>query len=184
MNWHITVNLGNLLLSLSDAMDLADPALIQHQQRTAFASWKIAETARLPVERLEKLFTAALLHDIGALSVEEKISLRNFKIKRIERHCIIGEILLDRVKLFEGVAKIVGCHHEPWRECKRPIESFPVLESQFLSLSDHLERLVDRETFILHQRDDIVSKIRALAGSQFHPDVVDAFLATSSREEF
>ncbi|MFH2012570.1 MAG: HDOD domain-containing protein, partial [Pseudomonadota bacterium] len=66
MQRQITVNLGNLVLSLSDAMDLASPLLIQHQQRTAFVAWEIGKAAGLPTERLENIFITALLHDIGA----------------------------------------------------------------------------------------------------------------------
>jgi len=54
MRRNITVTLGNLVLSLSDAMDLASPLLIQHQQRTAFIVWEMGKAARLSSERLEK----------------------------------------------------------------------------------------------------------------------------------
>ena len=85
---HITVNLGNLVLSLSDAMDLASPLLTQHQQRTAFVVWKMGKAASLPPERLENVFMAALLHDIGAFSLEEKISIRNYELANSESHSI------------------------------------------------------------------------------------------------
>lgn len=68
----ITVNLGNLILSLSDAMDLASPAVASHQQRTAFVAWELGRAAGLDEESVERLFIAALLHDLGALSPEEK----------------------------------------------------------------------------------------------------------------
>lgn len=77
MERNIKVNLGNLVLSLSDAMDLADPTLAQHQQRTAFVVWEMGKAAKLAEERLENNFIAAPLHDMGALSLEEKLSLQN-----------------------------------------------------------------------------------------------------------
>ena len=79
MQRRITVNLGNLTLSLSDAMDLASPSLAQHQQRTAFVVWELGKAAGLSDEMLENNFIAALLHDIGALSLEEKISEIEYK---------------------------------------------------------------------------------------------------------
>ena len=72
MQRNITVNLGNLVLSLSDAMDLASPLLIQHQQRTALVVWEMGKAANFTSERLEKIFIAALLHDIGAFSSGRK----------------------------------------------------------------------------------------------------------------
>ncbi|MBW2109741.1 MAG: HDOD domain-containing protein, partial [Deltaproteobacteria bacterium] len=94
-----TVNLGNLLLSLSDAMDLASPKLAQHQQRTAFVAWQMGKIAGLADLATEELFIAALLHDIGALSVEEKVALRQAtiegsEVEDVEGHCIRGETLL------------------------------------------------------------------------------------------
>jgi HD-GYP domain-containing protein (c-di-GMP phosphodiesterase class II) len=52
MQRRITVNLGNLVLSLSDAMELASPLLIQHRQRTAYVVPEMGKVAGLPNERL------------------------------------------------------------------------------------------------------------------------------------
>ena len=115
MQRNITVNLGNLVLSLSDAMDLASPLLIQHQQRTAFVVWEMGKAARFSSERLEKIFIAALLHDIGAFSLEEKISLRNFEVENVEDHCIRGELLLNNIPWLKDSARIIRFHHKGWQ---------------------------------------------------------------------
>ncbi len=62
-----TVNFGNLLLSFSDAIELANQSISAHQMRTAFIAWQMAKAAQLPQYSNEKLFIAALLHDVGAL---------------------------------------------------------------------------------------------------------------------
>ena len=90
MDYRISVNLGNLLLSLSDAMDLVDPSLAMHQQRTAFVAWELGKVAELSDEAIERLFVAGLLHDIGALSPEEKIDLHASETINMEDHCIRG----------------------------------------------------------------------------------------------
>ena len=159
MQRKVSVNLGNLVLSLSDAMDLASPSLAQHQQRTAFIVWEMGKAARLSEERLEKNFMAALLHDIGALSVEEKISLHNFEIKDVETHCIRGEFLLEKVHWLKDEAQIIRFHHREWQDRKESIETHFIFESQVLALADYLERLINRNQYILHQHEDIISKI-------------------------
>ena len=70
MQRKISVNFGNLLLSLSEIMDLASPILVQHQQRTAFIAWEIGKVAGLKNDVLEKIFIAALMHDIGKLNLQ------------------------------------------------------------------------------------------------------------------
>lgn len=184
MQRQITVNLGNLVLSLSEAMDLADPSLIQHQQRTAFAVWEMGKAAGFSSERLEQIFIAALLHDIGAFSLEEKISLRNFEIENVENHCVRGEILLRNIPWLKDSAKIIRFHHRQWHQWNESIENPLVFESQLLYLADYVERKIDRQQYILHQHEDIISKIRSLSGSHFHPRVVDLFMTVSNREEF
>lgn len=180
----ITVNLGNLVLSVSDAMDLAGPLLAQHQQRTAFIAWEMGKLAKLPDERAEKCFIAALLHDIGAFSLEEKIALRNSEVENTEDHCIRGELLLEKVDWLKNAAKIVRFHHKEWRNWGESIETPLVLESQMIYLADYVERLIDRDKYILHQSEEIISKINALSGVFFHPEVVGLLTAVSEREEF
>ena len=184
MQRNITVNLGNLVLSLSDAMDLASPLLIQHQQRTAFVVWEMGKAARLSNERLERIFIAALLHDIGAFSLEEKISLRNSEFENLEEHCIRGELLLNKVPWLKDSAKIIRFHHQEWQHWGESIENPVVFESQLLFLADYLERAIKREDYILHQHEDIISKIESLSGPSLHPQVVDLFISVSHSEEF
>jgi HD-GYP domain-containing protein (c-di-GMP phosphodiesterase class II) len=184
MQRNITVNLGNLVLSLSDAMDLASPLLIQHQQRTALVVWKMGKAANFTSERLEKIFIAALLHDIGAFSLEEKISLRNFAVENLEEHCIRGELLLNNIPWLKDSARIIRFHHKEWQHWGESIENPVIFESQLLSLADNLERAINREHYILHQYEDIISRIKSLSGTALHPQVVDLFLSISQSEEF
>ena len=96
-----SVNLSNLLLSLSDALDLASPELSLHQMRTAFIAWEISKAANLPPGLTEQLFIAALLHDVGALTPEDKLSLHSNEVDDVEPHCILGEAFIDQVLMFE-----------------------------------------------------------------------------------
>ncbi|MBF0558294.1 MAG: HD domain-containing protein [Nitrospirae bacterium] len=184
MRRNITVNLRELVLSLSDAMDLASPALTQHQQRTAFVVWEMGKAARFSTDRLERIFKAALLHDIGAFSLEEKIAIRNYEVKNVDDHCIRGEHLLINMPWLKDAAKIIRFHHKKWQSWEDSIQSHLVLESQFLFLADSLEREIARDVFILHQHENIISKIKSLSGTFFHPQVVDLFLSVSHHEGF
>jgi len=184
MQRNVTVNLGNLVLSLSDAMDLASPLLVQHQQRVALVVWKMGKAAGFSGERLETIFMASLLHDIGAFSLEEKIALRNSETENPEEHCIRGELLLNKVPWLKESARIVKFHHTEWQQWEESIENPIVLESQFLFLADYLESQVRRDIYILHQHEDIISRIKSLSGSSLHPQVVDLFISLSHSEEF
>ncbi len=180
----VSVNLGNLVLSLSDAMDLASPQLAQHQQRTAFIVAELGRAAGLPDGRLENAFIAALLHDVGALSLEEKIALHNWESDKTDEHCIRGQMLLQTVPWLEDAAMLVRFHHTERQRFEGPIGSPLVFDSQLLFLADYLERLIDRDRYILHQHEDILARIRRLAGSSVDPDMLDLIDALCVREEF
>ncbi len=184
MQREIKVNLGNLLLSLSEAIDLADSSLTQHQQRTAFIVWEMAKEAGMSHERMSHLFVAALLHDIGAFSLEEKIAMKNFEIEDVESHCIRGEILMKKIPWFTPTSAIIRHHHRAWYQWGGSIEDPLVFDSQTLYLADYLERKIDRQQYILHQHEDIIEDIKTLAGKFIHPRIVELFMSVCQREEF
>ena len=184
MQRQITVNLGNLILSLSDAIDLADPSLILHQQRTGLVVWEMGKAAGFQDERLEKTFIAALLHDIGAFSMEEKLSLRNFETRDVDDHCIRGETLLSNIPWLKDSSELIRYHHMEWQNWGESIENPLVFGSQLLCIADYVERKIDRDQYILHQHEKIIAKVKSKSGSLFHPQVIDLFLTISESEEF
>ncbi len=67
------VLLQNLVLSLSDSLDLVHHIAVDHQQRVAYIALRLSlPMARTAGEQSDLLYAAAL-HDIGMLSVEERI---------------------------------------------------------------------------------------------------------------
>lgn len=182
-----TTNLGNILLSLSDAIDLADPAISMHQLRTAYIAWKISESLCLPADQVSSIFIAALLHDVGAITSEEKIALHRFEEEHIQVHCIRGELLLGRLPEFARLGKYVRYHHTEWAEWESSAESIEVeyvLGSQIIHLSDLIERLIDRNVHVLLQTDSIRSHLAKLRGLSIEGKLVDRFLGISKSEDF
>jgi HD-GYP domain-containing protein (c-di-GMP phosphodiesterase class II) len=178
------VNLGGLVLALSDAMELASNYLAQHQQRTAFIALEMGRCFGWSLRQMEDLFIAALLHDIGAISLEEKIQIHNAEINNPSEHCLRGERLLSTAEWLKPSACLIRNHHTDWQTWKASIEDTIVFKSQILYLADCVERMIRREYFILHQQQDIIKRIAAMAGSAIHPRVVDLFLTVSRTEEF
>lgn len=183
MHLRTPINLGNLLLSLSEITDIT-PAIAHHQLRTAFIALKISKAAGLGRTLTEDIFAASLLHDIGALTVEEKIALHQSEEVDPDPHCIRGSILLGKTAWFSSLAPIVRFHHTPWTDWKQPITNPIVLASQILYLSDYVERLVDRNQYILYQSQSIIEQVSSMKNISVHGQIVDAFLDVSQREEF
>ena len=179
----VSINLSNLLLSLSDALDLANPYLAMHQMRAAFIAWEIAKQLEISNEDLENLYIAALLHDIGALSPEEKINIHQFEIKDPDPHCIIGEAFLKRIPIFQKASRIVRYHHTSWTQMEHSNASSVVICSQILHLADMAERQIVRQKYILHQNKYIVEQISSVE-DEFNPEIVEVFKKVAEREDF
>ena len=184
MKRELAVNLGNLLLSLSEIMDIANPSIKQHQLRTAFIAWELAKIANLPKQALEDIFATALLHDIGAISIEEKAQVHDLITTDLDLHCIRGEILFKQTPWLSPLAKIIRHHHRNWSDWDRPFSDPKVLASQIILLADYIERLIDRQKYILHQRDDIVGQVKQLSDITINRELINIFSELAGKEEF
>jgi len=180
----LSVNLGNLLLSLSEVTDIANPSITQHQHRTAFIALQIADHIKISNQLLENIFTAALLHDIGAISIEEKTELQNYLAPDYDLHCIRGELLFEQTPWLKSLSKIVRNHHKNWSEWNTPINDPETLASQVILLADFIERSIDKQQYILFQTDDIIAKINGLKDHTVNSELISAFLDLSRKEEF
>jgi len=184
MQRKISVNLGNFLLSLSEITDLANPNIAQHQQRTAFIALEIAKFSQVNNELLENIFTASLLHDIGAISIEEKLAIHNFDSVELNTHCLRGELLLQQTPWLNKISKIVKNHHRSIVDWDEGIENPIVYAAQIILLADYIERMINREKYILHQTNTIIDHIIGLRNNVVHQKIIDSFIEVSKREEF
>ena len=184
MYQNVSINLLNLILSLSDALDLASPELSQHQLRTAFIAWEISKAANLPSTDTDQLFIASLLHDIGALSLEDKMDIHQGNVTDPEIHCTLGERVLKHLPVFGPSSEIVRFHHTGWQALKERMREPLIFSSQILFLADILERSIDRQTYILHQDQELIAKISSLSGTDLAPEIVQLFKSIAVREDF
>lgn len=179
-----SVNLGNLLLSLSEMIDGANPNLSQHQIRTAFIALNIAHEADLEISLIEDIFAASILHDIGAISIEEKLAVHKFEVNNTELHCIRGELLLKEVPSLKRIAKMVRNHHKEWKNWEEDINNPLVISSQIICLADNIERLIDKNEYILNQDKKILQKITLLKGLTFNEKILEYFFKIAKKESF
>jgi HD-GYP domain-containing protein (c-di-GMP phosphodiesterase class II) len=180
-----TVMLDNLVLSLSDALDLIHPSVASHQQRVAYIALRIAKAmGHHPVKQADLMY-ASVLHDIGLLSVEEKIRSMTSDSKDEGRHAGVGADLLRRFSSFNKASQIVRLHHRSWSEEPGQSETDDIrILANMLSLADHVDRAVNRGTGILVQAKTVVEGVSQSAGKEFSPEIVQCFREFASEESF
>lgn len=178
----VSVNFGNFILSLSDALDLASSKIASHQIRTAFIAWQMAKTAKLPEKRIENIYLASLFHDIGALSLEEKIKLHAYEVEELEVHCLIGESLFNTSSLFAPAKGLVRHHHRTRQSWGTQINSELAVDAQIICLADYLERHIRRKEYILHQKDRLDEKIKT--ADFIDKEIAELYFSLSGCEDF
>lgn len=180
------VPLFDLVNCLSEATDLIDSTIVNHHKQVAYISLCIGTEMGLAVEQRNRLVMAGALHDIGALSLKERIDALNFELENPHYHSEVGYLLLKMFEPFSEIAQIVRFHHVPWgngngeefRNIKVPIES------HIIHLADRVGVLIDKRKEIFGQINEIVCKIESQSGSKFRPDAVEAFKNLAAREYF
>jgi ribonuclease P protein subunit RPR2 len=128
-----------------------------------------------------------LLHDVGKIGIPDNILLKPGPLSTPERrlmetHALLGEQMLGGVGFLRGDGlKVVRSHHERWDGTGYPDsvggESIP-LGARVFALADTLDAITsDRPYREAQSWETARNEILAMRGSQFDPDVVDAFRA-------
>lgn len=176
--------LYDLITCMTAAVDLLDVKVSNHHQRVAFLSLKLAEQLNLSVEEKRTLVQAALLHDIGALTLSERLELIAEETSGAENHARIGARFLEDFPLLRGEAEVVRFHHVPWKNGAGRVHlgaKVPVL-SHVLHLADRAVVQIRPDINIISQIGPIRGAIAGQRGEMFKPELVDAFLAISVQE--
>ena len=176
------ISLKELVLPLIKSIDSFNYLLKSHHRRTAIISYYIGKKMELTQAQMVNLVVAASMHDIGALSVQERDMLIKEDVENPEPHCIMGYQMLSN-SYIKDIAYIVKHHHIKYDKLQS-IEEDIMIQSHIIHLSDRVDISIDTNKFILSQKKDIVHKIIDKRGTIFHPDVCDAFIEVSQADIF
>ncbi len=180
------VMLDNLILSLSDSLDLVHPRAVDHQQRVAYIALRLGHAVGFDPVAQADLMYAAVLHDIGVLSVEEKVATMKIEFEEHGYHTELGADLLGRFCLFKKASELVRIHHDSWgEEGSRKETSRDVrLPANAIHLADYIDRFIQRNAGILVQVKAIRSEVARREGTLFSPDLVKCFQELAVQESF
>lgn len=180
------IHLLDLVICLSDTMDLISPDVVNHHKQVAYIALNIAGELKLSAEQTNNIVMAAALHDIGAISLKDRLSTLCFEMEAPHRHAELGYYLLKMFEPFSGIATLVRFHHTAWNNgnvTKAEREQIPV-GSFILHLADRVAVLINRKKEITGQIQPICSKIEALANKTFMPEQIDALKRLAKNEYF
>ena len=184
----ISVDLGQAIHALSDALDLVGVDQVYHGKRVGFMVLHCGQALGLDDAALEDLFHAGLLHDcaVSSTSVHRRL-VNELDWEGAEFHCIRGSELLAQFAPLAHLAPIVRYHHTHWDELSS-LNVPPEIArwANLVYLADRIDALAapHYEKDLLLSRQMIRQKVWGLAGAFFAPDLVALFMDLSDSEAF
>lgn len=173
------------IIELADVIDRRDPYTYGHSQRVAELSRRLARHLKIPSERIDLITEAARMHDIGKISIPDRIlkkpgPLTESEWAEMRTHCENGHRFLQQLPDFGDGADLVLCHHErvDGKGYPRGLAGTELsIDASIIAVCDAYDAMttdrVYRPALSAHR---VVAEIRAGRGSQWHVRAADGLL--------
>jgi putative nucleotidyltransferase with HDIG domain len=170
--------------ALANAVEARDAYTGKHAERVAAYGLAIARAGELSLADDPEIEFGFLLHDIGKVAVPDAIlfkpePLTDAERAVMERHTVVGWEILRDVDFLAEAKLVVRHHHERWDGAGYPDglagAEIP-LAARVFCVADTFDALTtDRPYRPGMDANRAREIIAANAGSQFDPDIVEAF---------
>jgi putative nucleotidyltransferase with HDIG domain len=172
--------------TLTQTLVLRDPDGHGHAMRVTDLALRIASVLGVGERRIVAIEAGGPLHDIGKLEVDRAIlekpgALEPEELEEIRAHPELGARMLRGIPSIRAALDCVLHHHERWDGTGYPYglggHEIP-LEARILAVADAYDAMIsDRPYRKARTRDEARAEVERCAGSQFDPQVADAFLS-------
>ncbi len=179
--------------ALANAIDAKDSYTSGHSARVAAYSRRIAEEAGLSEEECERVYFAALLHDVGKIGVSDEIirkvgALTEEEFSQIKLHPVYGNQILSSIQQSPYLSVGAHYHHERYDGTGYPEglagEKIPLI-ARIISVADAYDAMTSARSY----RDPIPQQtvrqeLMNGMGTQFDPRFAEIMvrLIDSDRE--
>jgi two-component system cell cycle response regulator len=169
-----------------------DADLSARGQTVAALAAATARALDLDEDAIERVATAAELHDIGKIAIPQPLLVKPGALDADEweflrRHTVIGERIVSGAPALVGVAKMIRSSHERWDGRGYPDalagDNIP-LGAQIVFVCDAYSAMTSERPYAaaLSEAEALAELLRH-SGTQFSPVVVDAFLRGVAQEQ-
>ncbi|MBI4687831.1 MAG: HD domain-containing protein [Nitrospirae bacterium] len=182
----------SLIAAFANAIDAKSHWTKGHSERVATYSLSIADEMLIDGEDLEILKTAALLHDIGKIGTYDVIldkadRLTDEEFAMIKKHPAHGEEILKPIKGLKQILPLIRGHHERLDGMGYPDglrgEEISLL-TKILCVADSFDAMTSERPYRKGlDYDTAIEELRRYAGTQFAPQVVEAFIRVLSHPQ-
>ncbi len=181
-----------VLDSMMKVLFLKYPREESHTRRVTELCCAIGAQYRLDQEATDQLLISSDLHDIGKITIDERIlnkqdPLDQQELEEIKSHPSRGAIILRTVESFASIAEIVEKHHEGWDGKGYPNglarEAIP-WESRVIAVADAFDAMTNLRPYqIPVSENQALWRLEKGAGTQFDPQIVRVFCQMFRRRQ-
>jgi putative nucleotidyltransferase with HDIG domain len=174
----------DLVQALTAALDAKSSYTRGHSDRVAELSWALARELGQGDREAESARIAGHLHDIGKIGISDSLiskagALTPEELETMRRHTRIGASLVEQVAHLRGYAPAVRGHHERWDGRGYPDglsgDSIPI-EARIICIADSYDAMTSVRSYRAQlSATAAVEEIRRCSGTQFDPELVEAF---------
>lgn len=162
-----------LLKFMIYSIDFVSTSTVTHIISTAFLVTDMAQMEKLSYEETDEVFTAAVLHDLGKMSVDIEIlespgKLSDEQMAKMRNHVKSGDEIYRNI-IPDKIADIASRHHETLDGKGYPMglsEKDLTAQQRLLSIADIFSALTDarsyKQPFTKEQTIDVLEKMKNL----------------------
>jgi putative nucleotidyltransferase with HDIG domain len=176
----------SMMVALSCVVESKDLYTDKHMKDIAEYSVEIANKLGLPEVDIENIRKAALLHDLGKVSIPDHILMKPGKLSEeeveiIKKHPANGAKIIEPVEALREARDIIQCHQECFDGTGYPDglrgEEIP-LGARIIAVADAFGAMTtDRPYRKALSMEEAIKELKRCSGTQFDPQIVGIFLS-------
>jgi putative nucleotidyltransferase with HDIG domain len=176
--------------SLNATVEAKDPYTAGHSLRVQRIALSIAQELGVPPKDLNAVRFGGLFHDIGKIAIPDVLLTKPAKLTEDEyelmkRHSAEGARIVSKFGGLRDCVPVIRHHHERWDGTGYPEhlagDEIPPLAA-IVGFADAWDAMTIERPYQRALRiDEALEEVRACRGTQFAPQVVDAFFAAVAK---
>jgi putative nucleotidyltransferase with HDIG domain len=189
----LRIVIKDIMITLASTIDTRDTFKTGHQKHVAELACAIAEEMNLSGEKIREIELAALVHDIGKVSVSADLLTRPDRLGEteyniIKNHPQTGYEILEKAELPEFIGRIILQHHERLNGSGYPhgiSGDDIILEARIMAVADVVEAIASQRSYRKALGiDGALKEITRYKNLLYDSDVVDACVTLFTKKGF
>jgi len=180
------------IFAFAKTIELRDHYTGEHGESTVYYATGTAREMNLPLQEIENIREAAVLHDLGKIGISDKILHKKGKLTKkefdeIKKHPQIAADIIRPIQFMHDIVPLVLYHHERWDGKGYPTglkkEEIPI-GARIIAVADVYQALTSNRPYRkAYSKKDALVILKSGSGTQFDPAVVSAFLKILKKEK-